>query len=234
MTRQAAAAVAIVAVLLAPVAGGRTGTSPPEVVLHGRKPAVRACADCHRADGIGRPESASLAALPAIYIEQQIADYRRGVRRGADAGAEAMAAIAAAADERDIREASEYFAALPFTPRIRVVESEGGSEIVEQTSGDGFLARVPLGAVAAGERLVTTGGRGRTVRCALCHGDDLAGLGPVPGLAGRSPGYVVRQLRDMQRGARRGLVADLMKATVARLTERDMTAIAAYTASRRP
>jgi cytochrome c553 len=58
------------------------------------------------------------------------------------------------------------------------------------------------------------------------------GLGPVPGIAGRSPSYMVRQLYDMQQGVRKGVWSDLMKPVVANLTDADMLAIAAYTASR--
>src|SRR5262245_47975426 len=40
----------------------------PPVVAEGRKPNVFACGFCHRADGPGGPENASLAGLPAAYI----------------------------------------------------------------------------------------------------------------------------------------------------------------------
>ena len=40
--------------------------------------------------------------------------------------------------------------------------------------------------------------------CAVCHGANLEGIGPVPALAGRSPSYATRQLFDMKTGARRG------------------------------
>jgi cytochrome c553 len=96
----------------------------------------------------------------------------------------------------------------------------------------GFVAYVPVGSIKKGEALVTTGGGGRTVACGVCHGPDLRGLGPVPGLAGRSPSYQARQLFDMQSGARKGLWSDLMKNVVARLTPDDVIAIVAYTASR--
>ena len=59
-------------------------------------------------------------------------------------------------------------------------------------------------------------------------------LGPVPSLAGRSPSYMARQLFDFQTGARHGLWSDLMKPVVANLTDDDMLAIAAFTASRTP
>jgi cytochrome c553 len=95
----------------------------------------------------------------------------------------------------------------------------------------GFVAYVPTGSVAKGKYLVTTGGAGRTVACTVCHGDGLAGLGPVPGIAGRSPSYVARQLHDMRQGARRGAWSPLMTAAVAQLTTEDILNIAAYTSS---
>ena len=44
----------------------------------------------------------------------------------------------------------------------------------------------------------------------------------------------VRQMYDMQQGARKGLWADLMKPVVEKLTEEDMLNIAAYTSSLKP
>ena len=45
---------------------------------------------------------------------------------------------------------------------------------------------------------------------------------------------MVRQMFDMQQGARKGLWTDLMKPVVSKLSEEDMLAISAYTASRMP
>ena len=56
----------------------------------------------------------------------------------------------------------------------------------------------------------------------------------MPALAGRSPSYIVRQLYDMRHGMRNGQWAALMKPVVAGLSEEDMVAIAAYTASLAP
>lgn len=118
----------------------------------------------------------------------------------------------------------------------RIIETPEDVERTERLRDprSGFVAYVPVGSLKKGEALVTTGGGGKTVRCATCHGADLRGLGPVPGLAGRSPSYIVRQMYDMQHGARTGLWSDLMKSVVANLTNDDMLAIAAYTASRVP
>lgn len=98
----------------------------------------------------------------------------------------------------------------------------------------GFIAYVPAGSIKKGEALVTTGGGGKTIQCGICHGPDLKGIGPVPGIAGRSPSYTARQLYDMQQGTRKGVWTELMKAVVAKLSEEDLAAIAAYTASRVP
>src|SRR5262249_26083021 len=87
--------------------------------------------------------------------------------------------------------------------------------------------------VKKGEALVSSG-EGKTTPCAVCHGADLSGLGPVPGIAGRSPSYLVRQLYDMQQGARGGAWTELMKPVVAKLTTDDMLAVAAYLPSRGP
>ena len=97
-----------------------------------------------------------------------------------------------------------------------------------------FTAYVPVGSVAKGEALVTTGGSGKTTRCGVCHGPDLGGLGPIPGIAGRSPSYVVRQLYDFQHGNRAGPWSPLMAGVVAKLNEGDLVSVAAYLASLPP
>jgi cytochrome c553 len=115
----------------------------------------------------------------------------------------------------------------------RIIEAPEKTEDTENLRNphSGFVAYVPPGSIKKGEALVTNGA-GKTTACGVCHGANLQGLGPVPGLAGRSPSYLVRQLYDMQIGARKGEWTDLMKPVVAKLTADDMIAIAAYTASR--
>ena len=117
----------------------------------------------------------------------------------------------------------------------RILEIPEDLERTElRDSASGFVAYVPTGSIKKGEALVTTGGAGKTLRCGICHGPDLKGLANVPPLAGRSPSYTVRQLFDIQNGARTGPWSQLMKEAVAKLSVEDMVAIAAYTASRMP
>lgn len=122
---------------------------------------------------------------------------------------------------------------------IEVPENEAQSEGLRNPRS-GFVAYVPVGSIKRGEGLVTTGGAiiaggrivpGKTIACTACHGSDLMGLADVPGIAGRSPSYLVRQLYDFQRGTRRGKSAPLMQPVVANLTAGDMVAIAAYVTS---
>jgi cytochrome c553 len=97
-----------------------------------------------------------------------------------------------------------------------------------------FVAYVPTGSIGKGRALAATGGGGRTLACAACHGPGLQGLGPVPGIAGRSPSYVVRQLYDFRHGARAGASSALMTPAVAKLTLDDMISLAAWAASLEP
>src|SRR5205085_3655831 len=96
----------------------------------------------------------------------------------------------------------------------------------------GFVAYAPMGSTKRGQALVTTGGNGKTIACGSCHGPNLQGMGPVPGIAGRSPSYLVRQMYDMQSGARKGSWSELMKPVVQKLAAEDFVSIAAYVASR--
>jgi cytochrome c553 len=116
----------------------------------------------------------------------------------------------------------------------RIVETpENVADTELRDSEAGFVAYVPPGSIARGERLVKTGG-GKTTACGACHGADLKGLGPVPRLAGRSPSYIVRQLFDFRQGARAGLWSPLMQGVVRDLSAGDIVDIVAYTASRNP
>ena len=97
-----------------------------------------------------------------------------------------------------------------------------------------FIAYVPVGSVQKGQALAASGGGGKTIPCAICHGPDLKGIGPIPGIAGRSTNYVVRQLYDFKHGSRAGIGSALMKPAVEKLTVDDMLVLAAYLASLAP
>jgi len=117
----------------------------------------------------------------------------------------------------------------------RIIEiPEDLERFVSRDARSRFIAYVPPGTIQKGQALAVTGSGGKTVQCGVCHGADLKGLGPIPGIAGRSPSYIVRQLYDFKYGARAGIGSALMKPTVERLSVEDMISLAAYAASLPP
>jgi cytochrome c553 len=244
----------------------------PNIAEHGPKALDaergRGCASCHLPNGKGRPENANPAGQPVNYILQQMRDMRAGLRYTADprkVNTPTMIALAKASTDEELLEAAQYFAAMPWTPWIRVVETDTipeshlengnmyvpvhgstkteplGNRIVESPEDEhqanmlrnirsGWVAYVPPGSIRRGRALVTDGLR-KTVACATCHGTDLMGSGDFPGIAGRSPSYMMRQLWDMKMGTRNGLFADIMKPVIEKLTVDDMRDIVAYLAS---
>jgi len=99
----------------------------PEIVAVGRKPDVRPCGVCHRPEGVGGPENASLAGLPEDYILRQIEDYRSGARSTAvkeRAHVFRMITGLKRLSEAEIKQAAAYFAALKLPQRIKVVEAD--------------------------------------------------------------------------------------------------------------
>ena len=116
---------------------------------------------------------------------------------------------------------------------LRIAEMPENLDRVELRDPSlGFVAYVPRGSIAKGKKLVDSGNG--AFPCASCHGADLKGTGDVPGLAGRSPSGIVRQLYDIQHGTRSGAAVDPMKPEVARLTDENRVDIAAYLASLKP
>jgi cytochrome c553 len=98
----------------------------PGIVVHGRKPDVNACGYCHRADGPGGPENASLAGLPYDYILEQMEDYKSGKRSTAlpkRLPQANMIALAKAATQDEVQAAAKYFSSLKARQNIRVVET---------------------------------------------------------------------------------------------------------------
>jgi cytochrome c553 len=231
----------------------------PEIVARGKRPDIRACGLCHYPNGKGRQENAGISGLPVSYFIQTMNDFKNGLRKSAEprkANTNLMAAYAKAMTAEEIKETAEYFGSMKWTPWIRVVEtatvpkmvSRGGiwiprdggetepigTRIIETPENperteilrdprSGFIAYAPIGSIKKGETLARS--------CGVCHGADLQGLGPVPGIAGRSPSYLARQMYDMQAGARRGEWAELMKPIVAKMSDDDLVNLAAYVAA---
>lgn len=99
----------------------------PDVVAHGRAPELSACVECHLPNGVGGPESAAIAGLPAAYIEQQFEEFSSGRRRCAvppgTPCATAMTRVSQHIAAPELKAAAAYYASQEYRSRIRVVET---------------------------------------------------------------------------------------------------------------
>jgi len=236
----------------------------PDVVKSGRRPAVRACAACHLTSGLGHPSAGMSAGTSVEYFTQSVKELAAGKRNPRSSGMAATAAamtdeeIKAAAEyfarqkpqkwvqvieadttpvtwvgQGDLRQIKPNGGMEPIGYRIvEIPESLERAELRDPYSG--WIAYVPRGSIKAGEALVTTGGDGKTIPCAVCHGPDLKGLGNIPGIAGRLPTYLTRQLIDFRNRTRTGAMGPLMQPVDDKLTMDELVNVVAYVSSLTP
>ena len=127
----------------------------PDIVAHGRKPEVRACGSCHRVEGTGGPENASLAGLSASYIIEQMANYKSGARRFSGPQRSPvllMTAIAKAATDAEVEAAAAYFSSLKPKSTIKVVETD--TVPVTEIARVFYTTRKDSGTEPIGQRIV--------------------------------------------------------------------------------
>ena len=219
---------------------------------------MAACGSCHLMSGQGHPEAADIAGLPVEYLVRQMNYFKSGARKddtrmGPIAKATSEEDIRRSAEYFAALKPSTWVKVIETgTPpktyvntagRHRIVHPDGGTEpigrrIIEvpedpfrtelRDPHSAFVAYVPPGSIAKGAALVKSGGSGKTTQCAICHGEDLKGLGEVPRIAGMQPVYIARQLICLQNGSSGGTAAALMKKVVANLSEDDIISISAY------
>jgi cytochrome c553 len=176
---------------------------------------VQGCVTCHGASGQGTADGyfPRIAGKPAGYLYNQLVAFRDGTRRFAP-----MNYLVAYLPDAYLREMAEHFARLrpAFAPKQ--------------------IAHADAATVERGRKLVTAGDPARQVPpCADCHGRNLTGMEPgVPGLVGLRPTYIAAQLTRWRVGERRAAEPDCMKRIATRLSEADITAVAAYTSRQDP
>jgi cytochrome c553 len=97
-------------------------------------------------------------------------------------------------------------------------------------------ARADGPAMARGRTLVAVGDPIKGVpACSACHGIGLTGMEPgIPGLVGLRPTYVVAQLTRWRVGDRHAVEPDCMRRIATRLSDEDVTAVAAWLAAEDP
>ena len=175
--------------------------------------AAGTCVACHQADGSGMnvPGGQSwprLAGLDAGYIAKQLHDFQAGRRQNAS-----MMPFANMLDDQQIADVAAYYSQLPAT------QGDGGD--------------VDEAVLARGEQIAMRGDWDEyIVSCKSCHGPGNQGVGGTfPGIAGQHAGYIESQLRAWQAGERSNDPQTLMGAIAQRMSDEDITAVAAWLAS---
>ena len=236
----------------------------PMIVVAGKGQDVRPCNTCHTPSGMGQPESANIRGLNADYFVRQMQDFKNGMRGGPRSAAmitfakgltddeikEVAAYYASLKPVQWTRISESNVAPKTIVGRnsqrtkvegtdteevgMRVVEFANSPAAVRQMAEPAFIAFVPPGSLVSGRALVSTGAGGKTMACAGCHGDKLQGEDDVPGIAGRSPVYIARQIYSFKNGVRKGPYAEIMKNVVAKLSDEDVVAVSSYVSSLDP
>lgn len=172
---------------------------------------AQGCVTCHGQQGQGSPDGRfpRIAGKPTGYLYNQLVAFRNGSRRYPP-----MNYLVAYLPDPYLRELAEHFAnqrpaAYVATPPSERTLAERGQAITLR--GD------PARGIPA---------------CIACHGRALNGMEPgIPGLAGLSAPYLIGQLTRWRVGERKAAAPDCMKRIVTRMSDADISAVAAWLAS---
>jgi cytochrome c553 len=176
--------------------------------------AGQVCAACHAADG-----NSVAAANPKIagqipeYLHKQLADFK--AQRGKKPVRESaiMAPMVANLSEADMKSLAAFYA---------------GQQIKPAAASDKDLA-------ALGQKIWRGGNAASGVpACAGCHGPSGAGMpAQYPRLSGQFAEYIAAQLKLFRDGGRANDPNGMMRGVAARMTEREIRAVAEYAAGLR-
>jgi cytochrome c553 len=165
------------------------------------------CGACHGADGNSTvPNFPKLAGQGEGYLAKQLKEFKDGIRKD-----QVMSAQAAAVNEADIPHLAAYFASQQQTP-----DTAASQELATR-----------------GQRLFMGGDVANGIpACAACHGPNGAGnpAARFPSLDGQHALYTVTQLQRFKSGERANDPNQMMRTTVARMSEDEMKAVAEYIA----
>jgi cytochrome c553 len=176
--------------------------------------AAQVCAACHAADGnsIG-PANPKIAGQHPEYLGKQLTDFKaQGGNKPARENP-VMTSMVANLSDADMKNLAAYY---------------GGQKLKPATAADKDLA-------AAGQKL-WRGGNSQTgvPACSGCHGPTGSGIpAQYPRVAGQYSEYLAVQLRAFKEGARANDPNGMMRGVAARMSEREIRAVAEYAAGLR-
>lgn len=173
-----------------------------------------ACTSCHGERGEGSAEGSRyprLAGKPVGYLTRQLQDFQSGLRTYP-----LMEHAVRGLNGEYMQELAGYFSR-QNVPYRRVPVPSVSTEVLRR-----------------GELLVNKGDPARGVpACGSCHGSELTGVEPyMPGLVGLSYDYISAQLGAWRNKTRATAAPDCMAVVANRLQVADVTAVAAFLASR--
>ena len=200
----------------APQALAQDAAIPAFKTLDSMEARVQGCTTCHgqSGQGTGNDYFPRIAGKPAGYLYNQLVAFRDGKRRYAP-----MNYLVAYLPDAYLREIAEHYAKQrpPF--------------MLHETGARG------RGEPRAGDRL----SRERATRrkasrpASRATAPNLTGMEPgIPGLVGLRPNYIAAQLVRWRVGERVAADPDCMKRIATRLTDADITALAAWLARQKP
>ena len=176
---------------------------------------VQGCVTCHGQQGQGTADGyfPRIAGKPAAYLYNQLIAFRDGTRSYPP-----MNYLVAYLPDPYLKEIAHYFAAQ------RPAFQPAGTPLADAVT------------TQRGQVLAVAGDPAKGVpACIACHGKQLTGMEPgIPGLAGLRATYIVGQLTRWRVGERKAAEPDCMKRIAARLSDADISAVAAWLAQQTP
>ena len=172
---------------------------------------VLGCAACHGARGEGTDNDyfPRLSGKPAGYLYNQLQAFRDGRRKYPP-----MNYLLAYFPDA-------YLHTSPIISRPSILRFRRSAPVT-----------VDAKTLALGETLVCKVIHRASARVRRCHAAAMTGMEPaIPGLLGLHANYLSAQLGAWRYGTRSALAPDCMKKVAQQLSERDITAIAAFLAS---
>ncbi len=183
-------------------------------LARGRAIAQQLCAACHGADG-NSPTGANphLAGQIPEYLYRQLLGFKGQGSRKPERENAVMTGIVASLGDADLRDVAAYYAAQK--PKPAVAREPELAALGQKIYRGGIIASgVPA--------------------CAGCHGPTGAGIpSQYPRIAGQHPEYIEAQLKAFRAGARANDPNGMMRGAAARLTDREIRALAEYVAGLR-
>jgi cytochrome c553 len=176
--------------------------------------AGQVCAACHAADGNSvAATNPKIAGQFPEYLHKQLSDFKPQAGKKAARESAIMTPMVANLSDADMKNLAAYYSGQKLKPAAAVDKDLA-------TLGQ----KIWRGGIAASN----------VPACAGCHGPAGAGIpAQFPRLSGQFAEYVAAQLKGFKEGARANDPNGAMRGVAARMTEREIRAVAEYAAGLR-